>query len=127
MVTSIIPAGRTATQEEVLAFVRSTISSVWVMELLLLLHGNWEREWTAEQLVHQLRASETVVSSALRRFHAAGIVMEAGRNAYRYRGEVERIDDIVATLDSAYLSNPVSVVKMIAGTLPPKSHCDHRA
>ena len=85
------------------------------MELLLLLYDDRGREWTAEQLVRQLRASDTVVSSGLRRLHAAGIITDAARDAYRYRGGAMRLDPVVEALTIAYRSNPVSVIKMIVG------------
>ncbi|HLY05962.1 MAG TPA: hypothetical protein VKR31_09465 [Rhizomicrobium sp.] len=89
--------------------------SVWDMELLLLLHDDPEREWTAEQLVHQLRASDTVVSSGLGRLHTAGIIIQGARDAYRYRSEAPRLDFVVQALANTYRSNPVSVIKMIVG------------
>lgn len=109
-----IPDGQ-AMEERVFAFVRGAISSVWELELLLLLYRTPDRKWTPDELVHQLRASHTVVSSALRGLRLAELVAEPERGRFRYNAGVPARDEIVRTLDTAFRTNPISVIKMIAG------------
>ena len=102
-------------EERVFAFVRGAISSVWELELLLLLYRTRERQWTPAELVYQLRASDTVITSALRGLRVADLVTEPERNRFQYNAGVAQRDEIVQTLDAAFRTNPVSVIKMIAG------------
>lgn len=103
------------TQEEVLAFVRAGIESVWELELLLLLQRSPERRWSALELERELRASATVIASALRRLRAAEVVAEPERDRFQYLASSPRTDHIVQALERAYRTNPVSVIKTILG------------
>jgi hypothetical protein len=103
------------TEDEVLAFVGASIASVWELELLLLLHREPERLWNPGEIDRQLRASETIVSLTLRRLVAAQMVAEPGRGLFQYGPANPRLREIVAALDNAYRTNPVSVVKAILG------------
>lgn len=72
----------TAPDDQLLQFAASSFSSVWALELLLLLKGQ-PRPWPREELVANLRASELVVTKALNSLLAAGLVsIEEGGIAY---------------------------------------------
>ncbi|MGH6876484.1 MAG: hypothetical protein ACREHV_03785 [Rhizomicrobium sp.] len=103
------------TQEEVLAFVRDTIASVWELELLLLLSRSPDRRWTAKEIDRELRASETVVNAVLRRLRAAEIAAEPAEEQFQYRPVSPRTHEIVQALETAWRTNPISVVKAILG------------
>lgn len=105
----------TAIEERVFAFVRGAISSVWELELLLLLYRAPDRKWTPDELVQQLRASHMVVSSALRGLRLADLVAEPERGRFQYNSGDPARDETIQTLDTAFRTNPVSVIKMIAG------------
>jgi hypothetical protein len=100
---------------DVLAFVSASIASVWELELLLLLHREPARCWTPAEIDRQLRASTTVVGSALRRLAAAELVAQPAREQFQYGPANPRVHDIVAALDRAYRTNPISVIKAIVG------------
>lgn len=94
---------------------RGAISSVWELELLLLLYRAPDRKWTPDELVQQLRASHMVVSSALRGLRLADLVAEPERGRFQYNSGDPARDETIQTLDTAFRTNPVSVIKMIAG------------
>jgi hypothetical protein len=52
-------------QASVDRFLRSTLRSVWELELLLLLRRQRARLWTADELVRDLRASVLIVGDSL--------------------------------------------------------------
>lgn len=103
------------TDDEVFAFVRASIASVWELELLLLLHRDSERRWSAREIERQLRASDLIVHSTLRRLAAAQIVSEGAREDFQYRPASPKLHELVLALDKLYRTNPVSVVKAILG------------
>ncbi|HEX4078471.1 MAG TPA: hypothetical protein VHX61_06315 [Rhizomicrobium sp.] len=103
------------TEEEILAFVRASLASVWELELLLLLYRSPQRHWDAKEIDRQLRASETVVAYALRRLRVAGLVAETTKDRFQYRPGLPRLHAIVQALEIAYRTNPISVVKVILG------------
>ncbi|MGH6889204.1 MAG: hypothetical protein ACREHF_08420 [Rhizomicrobium sp.] len=103
------------TEDELLAFVRASISSVWELELLLLVYRSPERRWTPKEIDRELRASATVVNSALRRLRAAELVAESAREQFQYQRGSQRTHEMVHALDIAYRTNPISVVKVILG------------
>lgn len=60
--------------DPVVRFVRSTIKSVWALELLLLIRRTAPREWTVEELTAALRSSPLIVTELLSAFERSGIV-----------------------------------------------------
>ena len=47
-------------REDVLAFIRTTVKSVWSLELLLLLRRGAGRAWSADDLVREIRGSRAI-------------------------------------------------------------------
>lgn len=98
---------------DLLAFIRGSIRSVWALELLLLMRNRRDRDWTAEQLVQELRASTPLVSDVLNTFEAAGLVTRSTDDRYAYAPASAALARYCDTLDSAYRERPVSVVNAI--------------
>jgi biotin operon repressor len=111
----MIEPGAPVAEEEVLTFVRATIASVWELELLLLLYRSPQKRWSAKEINRELRASETIVSSALRRLRVAGVEAEPARDEFQYLPASPRTHQIVTALETAYRTNPISVIKAILG------------
>lgn len=92
--------------EALLQFAASSFSSVWALELLLLLKRQ-PRPCPREELVANLRASELVVTKALDSLLAAGLVsIESGGIAYvpvndEVAAKVDLIEKIYATRPDA--------------------------
>jgi hypothetical protein len=94
--------------DEVRSFIRSTISSVWALELLLYLRGH-ERAFGVAQLTRELRATPVIVERGLAVFSAAGLVAEETPGSYRYAPASERLDTLVRAVEAAYAKVPQAV------------------
>jgi hypothetical protein len=97
--------------DDLLHFVAATFPSVWALELLLTLKSE-RRNWTHEELVARLRASELVVSKALDALMIAGLASHdaAGATYSPVNDDVERTVDRVEQL---YRSRPNAVLRAI--------------
>jgi hypothetical protein len=101
--------------ENLQAFIRSSVRSVWALELLLLLKRTPDREWAADALVRELRASDTVVSDALSHFETTGLVRR-GEGGYAYAPVSPVLAECCDALERLYRERPVAVVNLIAST-----------
>jgi hypothetical protein len=98
--------------EDVLRFIRTTIRSVWALELLLLLRRDPARAWNVEALIRELRGSAGIVAGAMTELEAAGLVAAAD-DAFRYRPASPELDALVAATAAAYAEYPVAVTHAI--------------
>lgn len=94
-------------------FLRSSIRSIWDLELLLLLHAQRARLWTVDDLVRELRASILIVADALGALQKAGVVSKTGSDAYQFWPISPELDRLVAEVASAYASAPAAVTETI--------------
>jgi hypothetical protein len=99
--------------DDVLSFIAASISSVWALELLLLLKRDPGRAWDAEHLIRELRSSPVVIDEALKRLQDAGLVMANGGGTFRYQAASSRLDELVTELDKAYAAKPMTVIRAI--------------
>jgi len=101
-----------ATEEEVLGFVRSSLSSVWELEVLLLLHGARERSWNAGDINRTLRASKRAVELAVSGLKRRALVNEETDGCIRYNeGEW---DALVAGLVQLSVAKPFAIFNAIS-------------
>ncbi len=99
-------------EDDVLNFIGSSIKSVWALELLLLLRRDSARGWGSDDLVRELRGSETIISEAVNQLESAGLVaLEDG--FYTYRPASNDIDRMVGHVDDLYKEKPIAVMKAI--------------
>ncbi|MDI1449526.1 winged helix-turn-helix domain-containing protein [Polyangium sp. 6x1] len=114
--------------DEVARFIADHITSVEQLEILLLLRGAPDDEWTARAICEALRTSEQSVIRRLADLEAGGLV--ASRKAsehvvHRYAPASPSLDEDVARLSSAYtelrykvlesiFSNPISNLHVYA-------------
>jgi hypothetical protein len=101
----------TAPDESLLEFAASSFSSVWALELLLVLKGQ-PTPWPREELVTTLRASELVVTRALESLLAAGLVSIDGDQA-AYMPVNDKVAAKVDALEKLYAARPNSVRRAI--------------
>jgi len=97
--------------DDLLHFVAATFPSVWALELLLTLKGE-RRNWTHQELVTRLRASELVVSKALDALMIAGLASfdDAGATYSPVNEDVERT---VERVEQLYHTRPNAVRRAI--------------
>jgi hypothetical protein len=99
--------------DDIQQFLKSSVRSVWTLDLLLLLRRGGG--WSTEALVRELRASPKVIAESLSELAATGLVGESD-GTFHYRS-ASPLDELVARLVVAYHERPVAVTQAIlAGT-----------
>jgi hypothetical protein len=101
------------TEDEILAFVRDAIRSVWTLELLLLLQREPDRAWPIPDLVAALHANARLVSDSLAALGAAGLATTSEAGLHRYGPASKALAEAVAELAGLYERKPTAVVRTI--------------
>jgi hypothetical protein len=99
--------------EDVLRFIAASFTSVWALELLLVLRRERGVRSRAE-LVTALRASELVVARALDSLVAAGLASIEDDGAH-YLPVTDNVDACVVRAEELYRSHPNIVRRAIIG------------
>lgn len=99
-------------EDTVLSFISSSISSVWALELLLFLRRAAPAGRREDELVRELRSSTTAVSGSLRKLHDAGLIVQE-QAGYYYRPAAVVLDQLVAEAEKLYALKPAVVIKTI--------------
>lgn len=105
--------------QDLAAFVREHVRSVWALELLLVLKRDPERCWEAQALVGELRASMGLVNDNLHRFERGGLVVRDDDGCWRYAPASPILGELSDRLESAYRERPVAIVNLIAAPRDP--------
>lgn len=92
-------------------FIASSFPSVWTLELLLLLKKE-RRQWTKDEMIGALRASELVVAQALDSLVAAGLAAMSEQGA-SYMPVSESVAALVDQAEELYGRKPDKVRRMI--------------
>jgi DNA-binding IclR family transcriptional regulator len=101
------------TDEQILAFLRANIRSLWTLELLLLLARERGKAWLPSDLVREMRSSAVAVDEALRNLQRVGLVAADTDNRYRYAPASAELDALASGIAQAYATRPTAVVKAI--------------
>jgi hypothetical protein len=100
-------------EAEILDFVRSSIGSVWALEMLLVVGDRPERAWQLDELVLELRSSPAAVAGAARLLEGAGLVARVGENRCRYQPVSPELDHIGELVRKIYAAKPATVIGAI--------------
>lgn len=99
--------------EPVLRFLRSSIKSVWALELLLVMRRAGTRIWTIDELTQELRSNRTLVADIAAAFVKSGLLDEPASGTFRYQPASSELDDLVQKLDRLYAERPLALIKEI--------------
>jgi hypothetical protein len=99
-------------EDDVVAFIAGSISSVWALELLFLLKRIAPNGRPVDALIQELRSSTTAVSEGLRKLHDAGLIVEED-GAYYYRPAATTLDRLATEAERLYALKPSAVIKTI--------------
>jgi len=110
--------------DDVKQFIRSTVKSIWALELLLYLQSHPDRSWTVKALSRELRGSEPVVRGSLVLFRAAGVITDDPDGSVRYAREAAHLDPIVRRIAEIYGTFPLTISNEIYA---PESKIQHFA
>ena len=100
---------RAVLPDDVKAFLRTYVKSIWALELLLFLRSRAESAWSAATLTRELRASEPVVRGSLGLFRAAGLVSEDADGKVRFAPASPDLDRLVRDVAECYATHPVAI------------------
>jgi hypothetical protein len=101
--------------EDVTRFIREYISSIEQLEVLLLLHREPTREWTADELSRAIYISPEAAAHRLTDFCTRGFCIVDNENGprYRYNPSISHLDMTIRDLRAAYEQRRVRVINMI--------------
>lgn len=103
-----------ASSDELTSFIASSFRSVWALELLLLLKRQG-RPRSTEDLVTEMRASSSVLETALDQLTAAGLTGMDGSSA-RYMPVTLAVAALVDETEELYTSRPDRVRRLIVAS-----------
>lgn len=101
------------TEDDVLAFVRNAICSIWTLELLVLMQRDTGRGWQAEEIATTLRANMRVALEGLNALEQVALVQVDGNGLFRYRPASPMLAQMVCNVVELYARKPLAVVKTI--------------
>jgi DNA-binding GntR family transcriptional regulator len=94
-------------------FIRSAFRSIWSLELLLALRERPDHDWSRQELITALRASDQVISQSLADLLAAGLVVTDDQQGVRYAPASRDLDESVAMVAELYSIRPAAVRRTI--------------
>lgn len=97
--------------EPLYRFVREHVTTVAALDVLLLLHANAGRDWTAQEIALQLRGSDTAITDYLAYFVRTGLLQRSDAK-YRFNAE-NPAAPLVTQLAAVYDERPVTLVNLI--------------
>jgi hypothetical protein len=105
--------GNLVLDDELLTFIRGAFRSTWALELLLLMRGEAQRAFAADDLVLALRATPGLINGCLRQLQQAGLVASEESGAWRYAPASPALEQLSERLQAAYSERPVAVITAI--------------
>lgn len=103
---------KTSLDEDLAAFIRSSLPSVWALEMLLLLRRTRDRRWGDEELVREMRASVLLVAEARQGLERVGLV-RCDAEGCGYAPASSVLEAACDRLEAAYRTQPVAVANVI--------------
>jgi hypothetical protein len=100
-------------EAEILDFVRSSIGSVWALEVLALVRREPKRAWRFDELVRELRSSPTAIEGASQLLASAGLLARIDDHACRYEPASPELDHIGELVQKIYAAKPATVIGAI--------------
>ena len=100
-------------EDDALDFARTAFSSIWALEVLLLLHRTPERSWQDADLIGALRANARVVAESLASLQGKGLVTKDDAGQYRYSPASITLGSAVDALAELYGRKPMAVTNAV--------------
>lgn len=93
-------------------FIARHIISVAQLEILLLLHADPTREWTAREITLHLRSEETSVHKWLGMLVSLGLAAQSG-TTYRFAPATDELANKTGAVAEAYRERRIKVIELI--------------
>jgi hypothetical protein len=104
------------TENDTLAFAAASLSSLWSLELLLYLKRSAGQPRAPDELIRELRSSQTVVTDVLVSLRERGLVAEVEGGHWCYRPSSADINLAVERLEQIYAVKPATVIRAIVSS-----------
>jgi hypothetical protein len=100
---------------EIEQFIHEKINSVEQLEVLLLLSGSPEKEWSAAEVSQKLYIQPESATKRLADLHAGELLIlsQTSDSLYRYKPSTNALESAVSGLAEAYKVRRVSVINLI--------------
>lgn len=108
--------------ERIRAFLRTTIKSVWALDVLVLMKNAPEQGWTVAALNDDLRATPSLVEEILNGFIRNSLVAVNPDGTFSYAPAAAETDAIATELVRLYAERPVAIIKEILSAPNEKIH-----
>ena len=101
--------------EDVRRFLFEQMRSISGIRLLLLLHVDPHREWTVQELAHELRAAGEWTERELQLLAVQGLVAVSDRDSsrFRYGPRTETLSNLVSKLAAIYPERQHSIIQIL--------------
>jgi hypothetical protein len=96
------------------AFIRQQFRSLWALEIMLVMQADPERRWRVDELVRELRASQTLVRGNLEGFERSGLVVRDAAEVFRFAPANAGLRELCDQVRAAYRERPVAIINLIA-------------
>jgi hypothetical protein len=93
--------------------IRTHLTSVWCLELLLLLRREPDRGWTVRALTQELRATDHLVATALAGLERSGLAAQDSTGAFRFAPASHLLAEFGDTVARHYQERPVAIINLI--------------
>lgn len=108
--------------DDLKAFIKEQIHTVFRLEVLLLLHRERSRSFTAAEVAQELGFEKDVAQEQLRSLAEANLVQpNADETKYRYQPANAGLESIVDELAEAYSKQRVSILSLILNDCPDRT------
>jgi predicted ArsR family transcriptional regulator len=100
---------------DVRAFIVQRIDSVLQLELMLLLHANAIKHWSADEVAKELRIEASAAQEQLDLLTGRGLLQlsDSDSKLYRYQSSDTSLDATMGKLSGEYASRRVTVISLI--------------
>jgi hypothetical protein len=102
--------------DHVQEFISNYVDSVELIDVLLLLKRQREREWTPDEVSQRIYTTARSAANRLEALRTCGIVSAADgaeRTTYRYAPSTAEIERAINDLEQAYATRPTTVINLI--------------
>lgn len=101
--------------DDVLEFIDRHVTSIDLLEILLLLRTHGERTWSAAEVSRELRSNEQAAGDRLNALRSAGLVepVAGAEPKYRYAPESSRLDLLVSRVEQCYRDYRLRVIERV--------------
>lgn len=99
--------------KEVIDFISEHITSMEQLEVLLLLSGEPNRDWSSEAVFTAIQSSQASVTQRLLEFCDRGLLIQPAPLSFRYLPKSQALASVVRALAATHKERRVKVIELI--------------